>query len=455
MRTTSVDLKELNDRELTESAELNDMRALEEVRKQGAADNPADAFAPPFPEKLEEIDVSPAFLADLVLKAVSMESDASTANIAKRLHLGILVTDALLHRVYQEKLIEKTGVVGLRNNRYGMLQHGWDKVKQLISVNSYIGPAPVSLKAYEEMIIGQVRSRPPVTPQAMQRAMINLVLPETMKLTLSLVASSGRSLFLTGPSGNGKTTMARALVNAIPGDLWIPYALEMDGQVIRLYDQHIHQQAEQTNGTHDPRWVRIRPPLVVVGGELTLNSMDLMSTDTQRFYEAPFQVKANGGVLVVDDLGRQRCSAKELLNRWIVPLENRVDYLTLNTGKKIQIPFEQTLLFATNLTDADLTDEAFLRRMGYRLHVPTPSPSTYAEIFIRYARAQGLFVDSDLLGRLLDRYSEEGRTPKCCDPRDLIDRVIDLHKFRNQTPILSAEVLDVAWANYFGGSTPA
>jgi hypothetical protein len=201
--------------------------------------------------------------------------------------------------------------------------------------------------------------------------------------------------------------------------------------------------------------VRIRPPLVIVGGELSLDSMELMSTDTQRFYEAPFQVKANGGVLVVDDLGRQRCSAKDLLNRWIIPLENRVDYLTLNTGKKIQVPFEQTILFATNLTDKDLADEAFLRRMGYRLHVPGPSPSMYAEIFIRYARSHGLLIDATLLARLLDRYSEEGRSPKCCDPRDLIERSIELCLFRKQPPVISEEILDLAWKNYFGTSTPA
>ncbi len=224
------------------------------------------------------------------------------------------------------------------------------------------------------MITGQVRARRPVPRAVMERALSHLLLSETTKQALRLVSSSGRSLFLSGPSGNGKTAMALALVDAILGSLWIPYAIEADGQVIRVFDSHNHQPVELPRTEFDQRWVRIRPPLVVVGGELTIQSLDITCPDTQRLYEAPFQVKANGGVLVVDDLGRQRCSARELLNRWINPLENGVDYLTLSTGKKLTMPFELTVVFATNLTGADLEDEAFLRRMGYRLTVTSPEP---------------------------------------------------------------------------------
>ena len=282
--------------------------------------------------------------------------------------------------------------------------------------------------------------------------MADIVLTESAKQTLGLVASSGRSLFLSGPSGNGKTAMARALVDAIEGDMWIPYALEVDGQVIRIFDPHNHQPVKVEGDDYDRRWVKIRPPLIVVGGELTIDSMDLNYTGSQRFYEAPFHLKSNGGVLLVDDLGRQRCSATELLNRWIIPLENHVDYLTLSTGKKIQVPFEQVVIFATNLTVSDIADEAFLRRMGYRMYVMSPGPDTYAEIFSRHARSRGLSVDPGILAHLERRYGAERRTPKACEPRDLIDRSIEVCKFRREPIRLTKAVLDLAWDGYFGAS---
>jgi SpoVK/Ycf46/Vps4 family AAA+-type ATPase len=282
--------------------------------------------------------------------------------------------------------------------------------------------------------------------------MAELVLTEGAKQTLGLVASSGRSLFLSGPSGNGKTAMARALVNAIHGELWIPYAIEIDGQVIRLFDPHTHQPIAVSGEDYDRRWIKIAPPLVVVGGELTIESMELTCSPTQRFYEAPFQMKSNGGVLVVDDLGRQRCSAVELLNRWIIPLENRTDYLTLNTGKKIQVPFEQVIIFATNLSVSDLADEAFLRRMGYRLYVMPPGPDTYARIFTQYARKRGLSCDGSLLAHLELRYGKENREPKACEPRDLIDRAIEVCRYNRETVQLTKEIVDLAWDGYFGAT---
>jgi predicted ATPase with chaperone activity len=300
------------------------------------------------------------------------------------------------------------------------------------------------------MITQQVRNRPPSSHQALEQAMSSLILSDYAKEILGLVVGSGRSLFLTGPSGNGKTATARALVNAIPGEVWIPYAIEVDGQVIRMFDTHNHVPVPHSNDDYDRRWVRISPPLVVAGGELTLQSLDLAFTDTQRFYEAPLHIKSNGGVLVVDDLGRQRCSATELLNRWIVPLEYRVDYLTLSTGKKIQMPFEAIVVFATNLTESDLEDEAFMRRMGYRLNAEAPSPETFTEIFLRYARSRGLAPEESMVAYLLQKYQAEGRVAKACDPRDLIDRAIDRCRLHKIPVKLTLEGLEVVWNGYFG-----
>jgi MoxR-like ATPase len=438
--------------ELTVEAELEGTAAAPIPTDSGTPlfTNPADWFVPPFPERVEDLDVGMGFLADLALKTVPLDSDCTTATIATRMRLGMMITETLLQRLTNDRCIEIKGMVGLHNHRYAMLDHGWDELRRLTSFCSYAGPAPVSLKSYTEMITQQVRNRPPATRQALDQAMSNLILSDYAKEILGLVVSSGRSLFLTGPSGNGKTATARALVEAIPGEIWIPYALEVDGQVVRMFDSHNHVPVPHTNDDYDRRWVRIRPPLVVAGGELTLQSLDLCYTETQRFYEAPLHVKANGGVLVVDDLGRQRCSATELLNRWIVPLEYRIDYLTLSTGKKIQMPFEQIVVFATNLTEADLEDEAFMRRMGYRLHADAPSPETYAEIFLRYARSRGIYADEALVVQLLRKYQTEGRIPKSCDPRDLIDRAIDRCRLLRQPVKLTEQGLDIVWKGYFG-----
>ena len=409
-----------------------------------------DAFKPPFPHTIEELDISPSFLGELALKAMALEPNSTTTQVAARLRLGMMTTDTILQKLNRDKLIEVKGVVGAHNHRYGMLDRGWVEVNRIMATNSYTGPVPVSLNAYTDLITRQVQGRVPASRSELDQAMDDLVLNNGVKQTLGLIVSSGRSLFLSGPSGNGKTAMARALVNAINGALWIPYAIEVDGQVIRLFDQHVHQPVPVEGDEYDHRWVKINPPLVVVGGELTIESMELTSSPSQRFYEAPFQLKSNGGVLVVDDLGRQRCSAEALLNRWIVPLENRIDYLSLNTGKKIQIPFEQIIVFATNLTIADLADEAFLRRMGYRIYVMGPSPETFANIFVRYAARRGLSVDTALLAHLEIRYGKEKREPKACEPRDLIDRAIEVCRYNREQIRLTRETVDAAWDGYFG-----
>jgi predicted ATPase with chaperone activity len=404
----------------------------------------------PFPETPEQLDLSLRFVTDLALKALSIDANGTTASVSERINLGLLITDTVLQQLYREHLIEVKGSIALHNNRYAMLDRGWARVSQLMAICSYVGPAPVTLELYGKMIVDQMRNRAPVAKEALEQTLSHLVLPEAVKRTLGVVVSSGRSLFLSGPAGNGKTAMARALVDAIAEPLWIPYAIEVDGQVIRVFDRLVHHAIKHGEDGIDRRWVKIRPPLLVVGGELTIESLDLTVTETPRFYEAPFQLKANGGVLLVDDFGRQRCSPQQLLNRWIIPLENRVDSLTLSTGKKIDIPFEQIIVFATNLTDADLVDEAFMRRMGYRLAVTHPSWQLYAEIFRRTAADFGLSVEDRSIERLVKRYKTEGRIPNACDPRDLILRAGDLCRFEHQSLTLTDDILAMAWEGYFG-----
>ncbi|HZG50510.1 MAG TPA: hypothetical protein VEZ40_00115, partial [Pyrinomonadaceae bacterium] len=259
---------------------------------------------------------------------------------------------------------------------------------------------------------------------------------------------------LSGPPGTGKTAVAERINASLPGAIWIPYAIEIDGQVIRVFDAHNHRPAakEATPVEYDRRWVCIERPLVIVGGELTLENADLTWSEAARFYEAPFQMKSNGGTLVIDDFGRQRVAPADLLNRWIVPLERRVDYLTLHTGKKIEVPFEQLVVFATNLEDKDLVDEAFLRRMGYRARVEPPTPAAYIEIFKRAAHTRGLRVEQTCLDYILNNYMISHRQMKSCEPRDLLDRVLDICLFEGQPIELTPKVIDAAWRNYFGTS---
>lgn len=423
------------------------------MSKPEIADSSSPVYAPPVPLKAENTQLDYGFLADLALKTVYADANCTTERAAQKLKLSMPVTEDLLQHLYREKFIEIRGLISFGNNRYGMLDRGWQRAQQLLDMNGYIGPAPVSLPAYTEMMLRQSAARDPVQPEAVSSAMSGLILPESTVQTLGLVANSRRSLFMTGPSGNGKTTIATALHGAQRGEIWIPYAIEVDGQVIKVFDLHSHQ-AVALNGVerYDERWVRIKRPIVIVGGEMTIETMDLIYSTTVRFYEAPFQVKSNGGTLVIDDFGRQRVDPHDLLNRWIVPLEGRIDYLTLHTGKKIEVPFEQLLIFATNLDPSDLVDDAFLRRMGYRLYVNAPDRELYTLIFEQFVRNSGFDYDPKRLDFVFRLYEADKRPLRGCEPRDLIQRCVDLCKYENRQMALTDDLLYVAWRNYFGAA---
>lgn len=413
-----------------------------------------EMMGPPVPEELADTGIAEAFLADLALKHVAMLAEPTTASVAQRLHLPRMLTEEILQNLYREKLIEVRVQTAVGATRYSMLDHGWDRVARLISICGYTGAVPVSLSDYTHMMRLQSVPSEPASLETVRRSFSDLVLPDSLLQTLGCVINSRRSLFLTGLPGTGKTAVAERINGALPGAIWIPYAVEIDGQIIRVFDAHCHRIASQdvTPSDYDRRWVLIERPMVIVGGELTLENTDLTWSETARFYEAPFQMKSNGGTLVIDDFGRQRVAPQHLLNRWIVPLERRVDYLSLHTGKKIEVPFEQLVVFSTNLDENDLADQAFLRRMGYRARVEPPTPAAYAQIFKRAAGARGVAYDDACLHHILHKYVVEQKQMKGCEPRDLLDRVTDICLFEGQPLQLTPQLIDVAWNNYFGAS---
>jgi len=412
-----------------------------------------ESMGPPMPEELAETGIAEGFLCDLALKHVAMLPEPTTVLVAERMHLPRTLTEDLLQKLYREKLIEVKMQSAVGSTRYAMIDHGWDRLGRLISICGYTGAAPVSLNDYAHMMRLQSIPSDPATMETVRNAFHDLVLPESLLQTLGCVINSRRSLFLTGLPGTGKTAVAERINGALAGGIWIPYAVEIDGQIIRVFDSHCHRVAsdEVTPVEYDRRWVFIERPLVVVGGELTLENADLTWGDA-KFYEAPFQMKSNGGTLVIDDFGRQRVAPQDLLNRWIVPLERRVDYLALHTGKKIEVPFEQLVVFSTNLEEKDLADQAFLRRMGYRARVEPPTGEAYCEIFKQQAYKRGIRVDKPILDHILTKYRVEHRQMKGCEPRDILDRVTDICLFEGQKLEMTPQVVDVAWRNYFGTS---
>ena len=409
--------------------------------------------APAAPAAQSDLGIEPSVVSDLVLRAAYTVPQFNTEWAARRLHLPQPVVGEILEQLRTDHLLDVLGSAGPFGFRYSISSRGRERAARLLEVTSYVGPAPVSLEAYSEVLAWQIRRFPEVTLERVAASLDGLVLRPQDRELAGLAASSARSLFISGPPGNGKTTLGRSLHSALEGEVWVPYCICVEGSFVRVFDPQSHQPADvesEQRPTIDRRWIKIRRPLVIAGGEMTLDSCDLTYSRTLRYYEAPMQMKANGGTLLIDDFGRQRVDPHALLNRWIIPLEQRFDYLTLVTGQKFRVPFELMLIVATNLAVNVVTDPAFLRRMGYRLYLDQPSAERYAEIFQRYADRLEVAVPCGLVDRLLERYRTEQRDNRGCEPRDLIERARDICRFRGSAFELSDEVLDLAWAGFFG-----
>jgi hypothetical protein len=440
---------------------LADEQSRSELPCRVAGDAPIKAFetargiAPAIPTQSSELGVDVQILSDLVMKLAFTVPHLTTDWAAQRLCLAFNVTAELLDELRQDRFLEVLGQTGPFSFRYSISGEGRQRASRLLEICGYVGPAPVSLEAYVGFLDWQLQRLPEVTAQHVEESVADLVLPPQAVEVAGLAAASGRSLFLHGPPGCGKSSVGHLLHRALGGQLWIPHCIAVDNTIVHLFDSQSHQPAPEAVSADeaqnvDARWVCVNRPFVVVGGELTIEDLDLAYMPALGYYEAPLHMKANGGIFLLDDLGCQRTPPVALLKRWIVPLEHQVDHLTLKTGQKMQIPFRQMLIVSTNLDPDTVMEPAILRRMGYRILFDYPTEAMFREIFERYAASRQLPLHEGLIERVLQRYRQQQRPLRSCDPRDLLERVLDIAQYRNQPADLSDEQLDTAWNGYFG-----
>ena len=411
------------------------------------------------PATIAETGLNPETLSQLLLKTL-IAGEASGSSLADQLKLPYSLLEALVQHARVEKLVEVKGTsgVGSAGYRYTLTDLGRDRAQQFMDVCRYVGPAPVPLAQYNAYVKACMASRIPIDRDTLATGFEHLIVNRGMFDQLGPAVNSGKSLFLYGAPGNGKTVVAEGIGRALGTDMYVPHAIDVDGQIITMFDpvNHVRStpQVESfsvvAGASQDQRWERIRRPVVVVGGELTLEMLDLSFNPISKFYEAPIQLKANGGVFVVDDFGRQRIPPRDLLNRWIVPLESRVDFLTLHTGRKFETPFNVFIIFATNLKPESLADEAFLRRIPYKILAKNPTMDEYCRIFELNCRKRGLAFDPVMV-EYLDRryYQPRNLQMRACHPRDLVEQVVDICRYQQKAPGITRELLDMACTSYF------
>jgi predicted ATPase with chaperone activity len=403
------------------------------------------------PQSISDLDVRRAILEDIALKTLYLSGTLSVLELAERMHLSYEVVDALFSQLRAEQFCLVTGMTG-HVHQIAITAQGRSRAMELLAHNHYAGAAPVSFERYADQTRQQSVKKVDVRAADVHRAFAHLVMDDETLRKFGTVLNSGSSVFLWGPAGVGKTTMAETLSKVLADDpVWIPHAVEVDGQIITVYDPSIHKRVPELEPEdRDARWVLCQRPSVLVGGELTAEMLDLQFNSTTKFYVAPAQMKANNGVLIIDDFGRQRLRPEELLNRWVVPLDRRIDFLTLAGGKKIEVPFEMLIVFASNMDPAELVDPAFLRRIQTKIRIGEVSDGQFCEIFRRVAADKGvLYEDSipvDLIHFIRLSLKQELRS---CYPRDIVNQVCWSAQYEGRKPYIDRPALKQAIEAYF------
>jgi predicted ATPase with chaperone activity len=408
-----------------------------------------------------------AFLTELVLRHLSRKGELKLFNLAQQLGLPVTAVDTLLHQMRSLALVEVPRRGTLDGDiSYALTDAGQRMARLAFDKCQYVGPTPVTLAEYVAQVNDQARQHQPVRTERLQHALKDLVIPPELLPTLGSALNSGRAIYLHGHSGTGKTFLAEQLVRTLDGHIWVPHAIYIDGEVVQVFDPVVHRRvplapvsegARSADRSGDGRWVRCERPVVITGGELTLDTLDLNYDAHTRLHTAPPQLKANNGIFVIDDLGRQRATPSELMNRWIVPLDRQVDHLMLNTGTPFVVPFAVRVIFSSNLSPESFVDPAFARRLGYKIQIHALSAERYREVVRQACARAGMTPDADGIDHLVEvLHGRSGQPFHPCVPFDVISKIADLARYHDQPPRLTPEQLDWAWHTYFGnGCKPA
>ncbi len=414
-------------------------------------------FVPIEPESLQDAQLTESEVEALILKFLLARGEASGRAVADQIKLPFVLVDQQMRRMKTERLVAHRCDAPMNDYVYELGELGRERARRYVQHCTYFGAAPVALQDYVKSVQAQSLTRQHPTEEELKAAFGDLLLNRRMLDRLGPAINSGRGLFLYGAPGNGKTSLAERVTAAFGPYIWVPRALGIDGEIIRLFDPVNHHEVPLPENTGlidsrrvDRRWVRIRRPTIIAGGELTMSALEVTLNTSTGICEAPLQLKSNCGTLVIDDFGRQRMPIHELLNRWIVPLEKRYDFLNLPNGKKICVPFDQLIVFSTNLEPRELVDEAFLRRIPYKIEVIDPSEEEFRKLFVTLSSKMGIAYNASSVDYLIEKhFKQSGRSFRFCQPRDLLLQVLNYCKYARVTPRMSPELFDLAVDNYF------